>query len=209
MKKHLSFLLAMAMCTSMALATDSESNTIKSNILAETKNAIILDNQDISFADFDSITSHASILYASRVLNQNGFKLAYGDEVKQRKRYYSDIAFAKNAVFDETEQKWVTTDSLPYSYVNLIYDDESQQICHYHMKFCNMVGYALFFGEMLKAGYLLDVPDKNDKDHKESVYFRESDQSFIMFKEYSDGTYFVDCWYTWTTYNNKKRKNEK
>lgn len=187
--------------------------TQPSDTISETQT--VPENLDLSFADFDSITNHASIIYASKVLNDNGFKLVSGNEVKQKKRYFSDFIFAKGAEFDESAHTWLTTEEEPYTYISMIYSDEFQQLCHYHIKFRNWVGYALFFGEALKAGYLLYEPytESERKRRKKSVYTRFSDQSFIMFTEYIHKDYhkdyYVDYWTAWSNYDNVKRSYEK
>lgn len=215
MVKYLS-LLALSLWTVCSMAEEPiNQHTKPSETLSDTLAVPKVENLDLSFADFDSITNHASILYASKVLNDNGFKLVFGSEVKQKKRYFSDITFAKGADFDESTHSWVTKVDVPYTYISMIYSDEYQQLCHYHIKFRNWVGYALFFGEALKAGYLLDEPytETERKKRKKSVYFRYSDQSFIMFTEHINKDhhrdYYVDCWTAWSNYKDAKKSYEK
>lgn len=201
MKKFLG-MFTLSLWSMVAMAQDGPANLSVEGAAEALKTMPVAEGRDLPFPQFDSIVKYGSLLKASKILFEDGFKLAYGDEVKQKKRYFSELAFVKGADYDETGRTWITVSGVPYTYIRLFYDDESQQICHYQIKFRNRIGYSLFFGEAFQSGYYPEKIEKNSKWQK-SVYYRD-DGIYIMFSEYANNTFFVDCWPSWSPYKIKK-----
>lgn len=197
MKKHTLLLLLSLAASSITYAQQ----TVASDSTAKpVQPARVVDsaNFDLTFAQVDSIRSHASMLYASQVLNQQGYSLAYGHDLNQRewKKYgLNEVAFAHSARYDERRRAWKTDKKSPFAYIRMVYDGANQRLCHYQVKFATRKGFSQFHKDAVDAGYIYKGKKRDSADNGvESTYYCADKDCYIVFGEYADGQMTVDCW---------------
>lgn len=194
MKKQIGiFLLSLVASATMAQTKDSLSTEVQpvAKVVTQPK-------EDVTFAMIDSIRSHATALYASKVLNGNGYKLAYGQDVDQkgwRKYHLHEVAFSNTAVYDEGKKAWKVRRNQLFSYIRLVYDGYSKRLCHYQVMFATQKGFKRFQKDALDNGYVYKkkIRNKEEKGVK-STYYNAKTDCYMIFSEFEDGQRVVDLW---------------
>mgnify|MGYP003289639239 CR=1 FL=1 len=195
MRKKITFLF-LALASTLAVAQQPVgADTLR---VAEPVVEKRIQSADLTFAEFDTIRTHGSLLYAGKILSDAGFKMAYANELNQKdwnKYHMGETAFVKGATFNEQRQAWKREKNAPFAYMRLIYDYENQRLCHYQLKFATREGFSLFHKEAILAGYLFKKKNRDRVDSGvESTYYNVQTDCFMVFGEYADGQLTVDCW---------------
>lgn len=187
------FLLTLTAVAASAQTTDSVQVAVLPSRL-EKKTVV-----DISFETLDSIRKHPNALYASKVMRDNGFKMVYGRDVKQRgwKKYYlHEAAFSNTASYDERRDAWKTPKNQPFSYIRIIYDGYSKRLYHYQVKFSTRTAYQLFHKDAIANGFIYKSKKLDKVDMGvECTYYNASTNCYMVFGEYEGEQFLVDLWY--------------